>query len=138
MVAAVLSLLGLLISLYLWLWKLGLMGPLVCATGGCETVQMSEYAVLFGVPVAFLGVVGFAATFAVSLAGLRGEWAERPEPTLALLVMSLGGVGFAAYLTYIEAVKIHAWCQWCVACALLVVAIFATSLTGTLALRGKS
>ena len=138
MVAAVLSLLGLLVSLYLWLWKLGLMGPMICGTGGCETVQLSEYAVVFGVPVAFLGVVGFAGTLAVSLAGLQGRWSERSEPTFALLVMSVGAVGFAAYLTYIEAAKIHAWCQWCVVCALLVIALFATSLAGTLALRRKS
>jgi len=138
MVTAVLSLLGLLISLYLWFWKLGLMGPMVCVTGGCETVQTSEYAVLFGVPVALMGVVGFAATLAVSLVGLQGGWAERSEPTLALLGMSVGGVCFAAYLTYVEAVKIHAWCQWCVICALLIVGIFVTSLAALLARRKES
>jgi uncharacterized membrane protein len=133
MVTAALSLLGLLISIYLWFWKLGFMGPMVCATGGCETVQLSEYAVLFGLPVAFLGVLGFAATLAVSLVGIQGRWAERPEPTFLLLAMSVVGVCFAAYLTYIEAVKIHAWCQWCVACAVLILGIFATSIAATLA-----
>jgi uncharacterized membrane protein len=32
---------------------------LVCATGGCETVQRSEYAVLAGIPVALLGVLTY-------------------------------------------------------------------------------
>jgi uncharacterized membrane protein len=130
MVTAALSLVGLLISLYLWLWKLGLMGPMVCVTGGCETVQTSEYAVLLGVPVAFYGVAGFAALLVTSLVGLQPRWVDRRELSLALLGLSCGGVAFAAYLTYIEAVKIHAWCQWCVVCAILIAAIFFTSLAG--------
>ena len=61
------SLVGLLISLYLWLWKLGLLGPMVCVSGGCETVQMSEYGLLLGYPVALYGVFGFPAILGVSL-----------------------------------------------------------------------
>jgi uncharacterized membrane protein len=132
MATAVLALVGLLISLYLWFWKLGLIGPMVCVSGGCETVQMSEYAILFGIPVAFYGVVGFAALLAVSIGGVQGRWVDRREPTVLLLALSIGGVAFASYLTYLEAVKIHAWCQWCVICAILIAVIFLTSLTATL------
>lgn len=132
MATAMMSLVGLLISLYLWLWKLGLMGPIVCVSGGCETVQTSEYAVLLGIPVALYGVLGFAAILAVSLIGLQEPWTGRREPTLLLLAFSLGGVALAGYLTYLEAALIHAWCQWCVICALLITAICATSLAATL------
>ena len=127
MTTAALSLVGLLISLYLWLWKLGLMGPMVCVTGGCETVQMSEYAVVLGLPVALYGVLGFAALLGTSLVGVQPRWVDRREPDLLLLLLSSGGVVFAGYLTYIEAVKIHAWCQWCVACAVLIGIIFVSS-----------
>lgn len=132
MAVAVLSLLGLLVSVYLWLWKLGFMGPMVCVSGGCETVQMSEYAMLFGQPVALYGVLGFAALFVTSLVGLRPTWLDRREPTLVLLGLSFVGLAFAAYLSYLEAAKIHAWCQWCVTCAVLILASFVAALVGAI------
>jgi uncharacterized membrane protein len=127
MVTAALSLIGFFVALYLWLWKLGLMGPMVCSTGGCETVQLSEYSVFFGVPVALWGVLGFATLFGVSLAGLQPRWMEKRGPTVLLTVLSAIGVGFVAYLTYLEAAVIHAWCQWCIVCAMLVTTIFIVS-----------
>ncbi len=135
MATAALSLIGFFISLYLWLWKLGLMGPMVCVSGGCETVQLSQYAVMLGIPVALYGVLGFAGLFLVSITALQDRWVERREPTVLLFLLSSGGVAFAGYLTYLEAFKIHAWCQWCVTCAVLIVLIF---LISVLALRSPS
>lgn len=128
MVTAVLALIGLFVSLYLYLWKLGLMGPLVCTTGGCETVQLSEYAVFFGVPVALWGVMGFGSLLVVSIAGLQGRWVELRGPTVVLAVLSATGMVFVGYLTYLEAAVIRAWCVWCIACAILVTIIFLISL----------
>ena len=128
MITAALALIGFFVALYLWLWKLGLMGPMVCSTGGCETVQLSEYAVFFGLPVAFQGTVGFASLFVVSLAGLQDAWYDKRGPTVILSVLSGIGVVFAGYLTYLEAAVIHAWCQWCIICAILVTTIFLVSL----------
>jgi uncharacterized membrane protein len=130
MVGAALALVGLFVSLYLWLWKMGWLGVLACGDGGCETVQLSAYASLSGVPVALFGVVGYAAMLAVSLAGLHGRAAGQPWPTAALLALSGAGVLFSGYLTYLEAAVIHAWCRWCVASALIVLAIFVVALAG--------
>ena len=131
MITAALALIGFFVALYLWLWKLGLMGPMVCSTGGCETVQLSEYAVFLGLPVAFFGTVGFASLFVVSLAGLQDAWYDKRGPTVLLSVLSGIGVVFAGYLTYLEAAVIHAWCQWCIICAILVTTIFLVSLFNT-------
>jgi uncharacterized membrane protein len=127
MITAVLSLAGFFVSLYLWLWKVGLLGTIACGDGGCETVQLSEYAAFLGVPVAFHGMVGYLVLMIVSLVGLQPRWVERREPTLLLLLCAGIGVLFAGYLTYLEAAVIHAWCRWCVVSALLIGAIFATS-----------
>jgi uncharacterized membrane protein len=130
MVGAALALAGLLVSLYLWLWKIGALGVLACGDGGCETVQLSEYAMLFGLPVAFYGVVGYAAMLAVCLTGLHGRPTERAWPTAALLALSGGGVAFSAYLTYLEAAVIHAWCRWCIVSAVIVTLVFGTAVVG--------
>lgn len=131
MVAAVLSLGGFFVSLYLWLWKLGVVGELACGAGGqCEIVQNSSYAVVLGLPVAAYGVFGYLALLAVSLAGLHGRWATRQEPTVWLVALAAIGVAFTAYLTYLEAFVIRAWCRWCLVSAAIIVAILTVGLLG--------
>lgn len=137
MVIAILALIGLIVALYLWIWKLGLMGPLVCGTGECEVVQSSPWAVILGLPVAFYGVVGYLALLVVSLVGLQPKWADRREPTALLVVLSVIGFAFTVYLTYLEAAVIRAWCRWCLVSAGIMTAIFVTSLVGLRGTREK-
>jgi uncharacterized membrane protein len=83
-------------------------GPLVCSTGGCETVQQSKYSKIAGVPVALLGLFAYIGIFTSGL--LRSELARAAGAAIAV-----GGVAFALYLVYVQNSKIHAWCQWCLA-----------------------
>ncbi len=128
MAIATLALLGFLVAVYLWLWKIGLLGGIACGTGSCETVQFSEHAVMFGIPVAFFGVVGYLGLLIVSLVGLHSAWADRREPAILLAVMSGVGVAFTVYLTYLEAVVIEAWCRWCLVSAAIIGMIFLVAL----------
>ena len=131
MAAAMLSMLGLLVSAYLLLYKLGIVGELACGSGGsCERVQASKWAVLFGIPIAAYGVGGYLALLVVALAGLEGRWAEHPGPTRLLVALSAIGVAFAAYLTFLEVAVIHDLCRWCVVSAVLITAILAVSVAG--------
>jgi uncharacterized membrane protein len=131
MVTATLALAGFFVSFYLWLWKLGVVGSLSCGPGGgCEYVQISPWAMIFGIPVALFGVAGYLMLFIVSLIGLQPRWAGRREPTLALVALSGAAVLLTGYLTYLEAVVIHAWCRWCVVSAGIITAIFVASVVG--------
>ncbi len=132
MIVSVLSLIGFFVAVYLLLWKLGILSELACSTGGCETVQTSEYSDFLGLPVALYGAAGFVCMFIVCIVGLQPRWLERREPTLLLVGFAGIGVTFCAYLTYLEAAVIHAWCQWCVITAIIVSLVFAVSLTGLL------
>ena len=129
MVIAALALAGLLVSLYLLLHQVGLVGQLACGTGACEQVQSSRYAWFFGVPVSAIGVGGYLAILAVALAGLQ-HWADSAGPTRLLVVLSIGGVLFTAWLKYVELFRIHALCRWCVASAVIIVAILIASIVG--------
>lgn len=82
--------------------------PLYCATGGCETVQRSRYAVVAGIPVAVLGLAGYVALLAS--ASMRGAGAAAAGVGIAV-----AAVLFSAYLLVAQLVLIHALCQWCVA-----------------------
>jgi uncharacterized membrane protein len=130
MAIALLSLVGFFISLYLWLWKVGILGTIVCGDGGCETVQLSEYAQFFGIPVAFFGMLEYAALIGLSLLGLRPRWLTHRGPTLALVAVAGVGVLFTAYLMYLEAAVIHAWCRWCLASAVVIGLVFVLSVAG--------
>jgi uncharacterized membrane protein len=81
---------------------------LYCATGGCETVQHSRYAVIAGIPVAVLGLAAYGAVLGTAIA---------PGSTAAALGFGLAaaGVVFSAYLLVAQLFLIHAVCQWCVA-----------------------
>jgi uncharacterized membrane protein len=138
MITATLALAGFFVALYLSLWKLGLVGSLACGTGGCEYVQSSTYAVVLGMPVAFFGVAGYLAILVVSLTGLQARWAERREPTAVLLALAGAGVAFTAYLTYLEAAVLHAWCRWCLVSAGIITGIFVASVTGLRQSGGKA
>jgi len=129
---AVLALVGLVISLYLSLHRLGIIGTLQCGTGGCETVQSSTYAEFLGIPVAFYGVAGYVGLLIVSLVGLQPAFVTRRGPTVLLATMAAVGFVFTLYLTIIELFVIHAICRWCVASAVVITAI---TIVAVLALR---
>ncbi len=70
----------------------------------CGIVNHSPYAVLWGVPVAAIGIAGYA---------LLGALAIRRSFEL-LLGAALLGLGFSLYLAHIEANVLGAWCIYCV------------------------
>lgn len=131
MIVATLAMVGLIVAAYLSLWKIGVIGTLACGVGdGCESVQTSPYADLLGIPVAFYGLGGYLALLGTALIGLQPAWVGRRTPTVVLVVLSGLGVAFSAYLTYLEAFVIHAWCRWCVVSAVIITATFVVSLAG--------
>ena len=138
MVSAALALGGFFLALYLWLWKIGFIGgAIACGTGACEAVQLSEYAHFLGQPVAFYGVGGYIALFGVSMWGLHGRWAARREPTLVLVALAGIGVVFTAYLSYLEAFVIGAWCRWCLVSAAIIFGNLAVAVTGLVRMRDQ-
>ena len=112
-----LALLGLAISIYLTYVHYAGIEPVCSSISNCERVQTSEYTDLAGIPVAVLGIAGYAAI----LLSLR----MRADVTALLSYLA---VAFSAYLTWAELFKIDAICQWCVASAIitLVIAVLAT------------
>ena len=84
----------------------------------CDIVNRSEYSTLAGIPVAGIGVAGYAALFLLST-----FWKARPETLNRLLVAALAGLAFALYLTYIEAYELETWCILCLTSLGLIVLI---------------
>ncbi len=130
MAIAVLALLGLMVSTYLSMYKLGYLGVIQCTIGGCEKVQTSRFADFLGLPVSVWGVGAYVTLLALAVLGIQPRFQRERWVALALFGVSAVGVAFSGYLTYLEAFVIHAWCQWCVISAILVTLIFLLSIPG--------
>ena len=139
MAVAVLALGGVLVSTYLLLFKLGVIGSMVCgAANECERVQASRYAMFLGFPVAAYGVGGYVVLLALALWGLQGARASGPAITRWLAGLSALGVGFSLYLLYLELFVIHAICRWCSVSGVLILAICAVSVGGLVSSRAPA
>lgn len=118
--SVVLSLLGILISGYLVTKRLT-GGNLACTRwADCDVVNNSLYSQFYGVPVSVIGVAGYALLLGLALAALRMHGEAQRRVLLLGFLFSLGGVGFSAYLTYLEIYVIEALCSWCVASAIVI------------------
>jgi uncharacterized membrane protein len=81
----------------------------------CDIVNRSEHSTIQGIPVAGIGVAGYAALFV--LAAFRRLSKETPTQ---LLGAAIAGLAFALYLTYIEAYELMTWCILCLISLLLI------------------
>jgi uncharacterized membrane protein len=107
-----LALVGLCVAAYLTYVHYEDIKP-VCGLGGdCQKVQTSQWSKVGGVPVALLGLIGYALILASLF--VPGEAGRVAGAFLALI-----GFAFSAYLTYRELFSIDAICPWCVVSACL-------------------
>lgn len=91
-------------------------------TFNCDIVNRSGYSSVLGVPVALIGMLGYAA-----LAGLATVYRERRDTPALLLSGALAGLAFALYLTYIEARVLGVWCILCLSSLAVIASITVTS-----------
>jgi uncharacterized membrane protein len=98
--------------------------PYCGSAESCAQVQNSDFANLAGIPIPIIGLAGYLVLLVLSL--LRGRVNKEIEFYLPILSFgaALIGVLFSAYLTYLEAFEIQAWCYWCVASAVIITAIW--------------
>ena len=90
----------------------------------CGIVNHSPYAVLWGIPVASIGIAGYLLMGALAFK----RW------YLALLPVSFAALAFSLYLTHIEAHLLGVWCVYCVA-SLGVISVFSLLVLGTVLSR---
>ena len=84
----------------------------------CDIVNRSIYSMVFRIPVALIGIIGY-----LGLLGLATVYRAKAQTPALLLIASLAGLGFALYLTYIEAFVLAVWCILCLTSLTLILAI---------------
>jgi uncharacterized membrane protein len=101
----------------------------VCAPGlgDCGSVNNSAYSELYGIPVAYLGLLSYLAISVLVLMILNRQ-SELTWNNYLIFGITLVGLLFSGYLTYIELAILHAVCFYCVVSAVLMLGLFVLSL----------
>lgn len=136
-IIAALALAGIFISIYLTLYKLGIIGELTCSVGSCETVNTSKWATFLGLPVAAWGIFFYLDVFLFALVGTFERFEHSRIISILLVVWSTVGLVFSGWLTWLELAVIHAICIWCVTSAVLVALIFGISVADLVEKRAQ-
>ena len=127
-VAIMLTIVGLLVSIYMTIYKITSNDSMCIGSGDCKTVNASRYAEVYGIPVAVLGVVGYLAILAVLLLERRaGSGFVQENGTLLFFGLSLTGFLFTLYLIFVEVALIKAYCPFCITSQTAMTLIFIIS-----------
>jgi uncharacterized membrane protein len=119
----ILACLGILDAAYLLVYKFTENDAFCFGSGGCHDVNFSSYSEIGGIPVSVFGLIAFLVIAGILLLEPRLKIATENGP-LAVFGISLAGVVFTAYLTWLEIYVIHAICPFCVASAIIIALIF--------------
>lgn len=144
MLYAGLCAIGLFISLYLAFTSY-FNTQLVCGITDCGVVNSSKYATFLGIKLSFWGILYYLFCLFLIIQYILANKPYSPLGRLANFLglryfnlwhmflvkyylifwvwISLFGLAFSAYLTYLEAFVINAWCQWCIASAWICVCL---------------
>jgi len=117
------TIIGLLVSIYMTIYKITSNNAMCLGSGDCSTVNSSPYSEVNGIPVAGIGVLGYAAILAALFFEKRNKF-FRENGTLLVFGMALTGFLFTVWLIYVEIALLKALCPFCVTSQVAMTIIF--------------
>lgn len=115
--------LGLLVSIYMTIYKYSGNDNMCLGSGDCHTVNASRYSEVNGIPVAVFGIGGYLAILAVLYFETRNRF-FKDNATLMVFGMALTGFLFTVWLIYVEIALLKAICPFCVTSQVAMTLIF--------------
>ena len=125
-ITVTLTIIGLLVAIYMTIFKLTNNESMCIGNSGCSVVNASGYSEVNGIPVAVIGMIGYLAILGVL-------WLERKpgffktNGSLIFFGLSLTGFLFTVWLIFVEVALIKALCPFCVTSQVMMTAIFILS-----------
>lgn len=137
-IIAAIATLGALETAFLTVAELTGNASAVCPTTGCEQVLASPYASVFGIPLTLFGFLGYLTMGILAVAPLLVSSENQKEQRSKLekatwLLLFIGATAMlvgSAYLMYIMAFAVQAFCPYCVASAIFSLSLFVLTLVG--------
>jgi len=129
--------LGAITTAYLTVVKLT-QGTAACPTQSCDLVLASDYATVFGLPLALFGFLAYTSMAVFALAPLAVNQAQNKElrstlenwTWLLLLAGAIAMTVFSGYLIYLLVFQIQALCLYCIASAVFSVSLLVLTIIG--------
>ena len=115
--------LGLLVSIYMTIYKITSNDAMCIGSGDCHTVNASKYSEVNGIPVAVFGMIGYAAILATLYFENRNRFFKQ-NATLMIFGMALTGFIFTVWLIYVEVALLKALCPFCLTSQVSMTLIF--------------
>ncbi len=120
LLAAVVALIGLADAVYLTIKHFTGEKVPCSIVEGCEQVLTSSYAEIAGIPLAIFGAAAYFAAFSLAILAAFGN---RPAWTLFGVQVAVMTI-FTAWLVYLQAFVIEAFCQFCLVSAAVTLTLF--------------
>ena len=121
-----LTIIGLLVSIYMTIYKVTNNETMCIGSSGCSEVNASRYSEVNGIPVAVLGVAGYAAILALLFLEQRPGMFQQ-NGSMLFFGVSLLGFLFTLYLIFVEVALIKAYCPFCLTSQAVMTIIFIIS-----------
>lgn len=125
-VTVVLTIIGLLVSIYMTIYKVTSNDNMCVGSKDCSVVNASKYSEVNGIPVAVVGAIGYSV-----LLGLL--WLERKpgffkdNGSMIFFSIALIGFFFTLWLIYVEVALLKAYCPFCITSQVSMTLIFILS-----------
>jgi len=126
-VSLALAIVGLLVSIYMTIYKVSSNDALCLGSGDCSTVNASRYSEIYGFPVASVGIAGYFAILLTHWYEDRDKFFQQNGPLL-VFGMALTGFIFTIYLIYIEFAILKALCPFCLVSQITMTILFLISI----------
>jgi uncharacterized membrane protein len=126
-ISIILAVIGLLVSIYMTIYKITSNNAMCLGSGDCSTVNASRYAEVYGIPVATIGIAGYFAILMTHWYEQRDKFFEKNGPML-IFGLALTGFLFTLYLIYVEFALLHALCPFCLTSQVSMTVIFIISI----------
>jgi uncharacterized membrane protein len=125
-ITIVLTTLGLLVSIYMTIYKITLNNKMCIGSGGCETVNTSIYSSINGIPVAAVGIFGYVALLGILLLESKIAFLKS-NGSMVFFSIALIGFFFTLWLIYVEVALLDAYCPFCITSQITMTLIFILS-----------
>jgi len=122
-VAIALTVLGLLVSIYMTIFKLTNNENMCIGSHGCSIVNASGYSSVRGIPVAVLGILGYSSILALFYLERKPGFFQA-NASMIQFAVTLTGFLFTVWLVFVEVALIKAYCPFCITSQISMTIIF--------------
>ncbi len=122
-VTIVFTVIGLLVAIYMTIYKLTSNDSMCLGLGGCSIVNASGYSSVRGIPVAVFGVIGYLSILVLFYLERKPGFFQTNGSMLQFAI-TLTGFLFTVWLVYVEVALLKAYCPFCITSQVAMTVIF--------------